>query len=97
MRQEFYLIDIHCISIRVHLPYSNRGPLLWGIFRGDIGVPLPEISELYHVPVKFSSLIEPLLPFPYSDFLTCRESGSGYHGGQLKGDPSLESIHQNAV
>ena len=64
----------------------------------DVAVsPTPEFPESYHVSIKLSCFIQPLLPLPASLVLSFQEGGSGHHDGKLVGYSSLKGVYQDVV
>ena len=81
-RGEIDLVYVHCVGIWLRSSAS----------RGNVAVSSSsKFPESYYVLIEFSSLVEPLLPFPTS--LSVWEGGGSHHDGQLLGYPSLEGIH----
>ena len=87
-RREIDFVHIHGIGI------GTRSSAGWQ----DLAISSSsELPKLYHVAVKFSSLVEPLFPFPTSLFLTVRKGCGSHHNGKLLSYSSLEGVYEDAV
>ena len=73
-RREIDPVNVHGIGV----PGGMSGFYQSGLL--VIAIPSSlELPESYHVLVEFSSLIEPLLPFPFSFLLSFREGSGSCH------------------
>ena len=95
--RETYPIDVHSFQIWGWFSFPERSPFWWRASREDVVIPCSEFPELDNIPVKFSSFIKPLFPFPSSLFLAQRKGSSSHHSSQLVGDSLLEGVYQDTV
>ena len=86
--REIDFVHIHCVGIGASSLVSQQ----------DVAISSSsEFPESYHISVKLSCLVKPLLPLPASLFPPIGEGDCCHHYGKLLGYPSLEGVHQDAV
>ena len=89
--------NIHSIQIWGQFSPPKGNFFLWGTFRDDAVIPLPDSPKSDNVPVKLPCFVKPLFPSPSRLFLAQQKGSSSHHYGQLVRDSSLKGVYQDSV